>query len=221
MYSSHICVPLSHYFFFARFSFALHFHWICVQFSSCQSHCQFCKYCVYWQGRKKRIIHAIERKTSENRMKHAMHTSRSLNDYYFQLRIECANALQQCYAVNSDKIKHHLCLHIISARAQRRQRRKKNHQEKEWSKRATTTVHNSNDRKRKKRQWQAIDASWYIYIYKKSTRHATHKTFFSSHSCSQPRVSQAVNFWATTSCTRSCICGTSVISILFLRWIET
>lgn len=37
----------------------------------------------------------------------------------FKLRIECANALQQCYAVNSDKIKHHLCLHIISARARR------------------------------------------------------------------------------------------------------
>lgn len=54
----------------------------------------------------------------------------------FKLRIECANALQQCYAVNSDKIKHHLCLHIISARA----RRWYKNQEKEWSKRAAPTT---------------------------------------------------------------------------------
>lgn len=85
VYSSHICDSV-HLFCSPHHSHGISY--LLTSISTCHLYCQFCKYCVYWQGKKETNYSRNRKRTREqerakerernevNVAKHAMHTSR-------------------------------------------------------------------------------------------------------------------------------------------------
>lgn len=198
--------------------------YLLTSISTCHLYCQFCKYCVYWQRMKETNYSCNRTRAREKWMANGW-IAKTRNAYkpgplmitIFNCGLNAPTHYNNVMAVNSDKIKHHLCLHIISARARRWTKIKKKNEANEQQQRGTqfndvdVDVDDESERNERRERKNAHKTFFFIFLSSCHSRSLSLWLWMCRYHCSS---SMGVRVFgrmlslarslisATTSCTR-------------------